>query len=148
MTRGRRTRLRLGAGGERLRKLFEAAQLVFELVGAPPRPRQLLGDQQQPGIVRCAAPQPVPRLGRMGQRRRHDGLDGGRLGRVDPGVAQLSHVPAPSVTRCTPLAEAPAALSAEITSTRRSGGAMNIMNPPPPAPDTLPPIAPACRAQS
>ena len=53
---------------------------------------------------------------------------------------------APVATRWTLPACPSLLLSARIMGTRRVGGTINIMKPPPPAPDTLPPSAPSSEA--
>jgi hypothetical protein len=54
---------------------------------------------------------------------------------------------APVWVKWTPLAMPPSSFRPRMTAIRRSGGTMNIMNPPPPAPETLPPIAPSAKAR-
>src|SRR5437868_4106870 len=56
-----------------------------------------------------------------------------------PGACQVSQ---PSAVNLTGLARVPLVLSASTKFRRFSGVVMNIMKPPPPAPETLPPMAP------
>ena len=72
-------------------------------------------------------------------------MPGTLVSTIDAHIVQDS---APWAVKCTPLAVPPAAFNARTTAMRRYGGTMNIMNPPPPAPETLPPIAPLAKARS
>lgn len=58
---------------------------------------------------------------------------------------QVSHPPSLNLTGA---ARPPAAFSASMSCKRSSGSTMNIMKPPPPAPETLPASAPLARAMS